>query len=1205
MTRIINKFQITIYLYLVSGIEPADDSPPLPPSIQTPAASHITSSFAVISETVTSFPVPEAKDMETTLESKLQLAAASEKTEFSAATSNATLPTTALSSNISSQPTEMTSGRSTTAISETMKSNLSLSSPIDVSPLFPSTVSSKTSMKIQLISSDSTKLLRATEPQTETATLAVATGTESETKPIAASVFTRTPPGTTEIPVKTKIMEVSETGTLPMKEAQVKPEVLTKFTASSFESITEKTTAYLPQFSTSPPLGVPSYTPPVNLTGTSEGTKISLGQRFTTVANVTVTSLSPVITALSSLKPVSSATTKAAIVLTEQRVKTTFSPVSTSPPSLGKAITEPSTEMVQHLTGTVEVPFTTTLGPKTTTLHSQQESSETTLLTSTTHKKEPPQKPSHVEHMSSSYFLPYSLHPSSTIEKSTSLSTKRPLVSVPTPASPASGELKKTFKTVSTAGYSSYTVLNTTGFLTTLYTKYPVVAETTSVTPLSVEVTSKITSPFVLAAKSTLFSGKTSSKYEPTLVSSTAQTGTSAYSGSVTTSAVKTFMSSKETTTVPFVAMERESAQKTSLTGSPLTLTAAETVLLTTQPDRSQPERTTTLSTRKPSAFPFSPSSSLISLNISLPSLPSYEKAASLTALSPVHTSHDAKEKSTPSPSVVFPVTKPLYTFSTSQYLADKSVSSPSLTQMILAVTTTQKFPVETTASMSTVRSVTDTVKLKSATGQPSFSWQPSSGDKLPVQTTKTMVIPQFSIQKGMELGRQTSEPLLISQSVTPIFQYPAETLTKSTGQPQRDISTTEATVELASSYPSITSLPEGIHSSILPSSVGPTQVILPKEKELHLTDSVTQPYLSRTSVLQSAVPGTPTADLIFGTRILPSSPEVLATSSSLATIKTEAFPSFSTQKAGTGLKPTWQASFTELLDSHQTLETTTASPESTSSPVSLPETAEIPIVMGSGPSPSMSHLHQRGTEKTMVLPKQVMLSTTTYSPMFVASTRLSAMDRVSAAASASSVISSTGIVSATSDKAKAVTESITSSLGSPYFSITLEAKGAMPLSTAKSEEAELMEAQAVHTPDATVISKTPQMFYSPYPTNTTVIPSNVSVSSTLSMIHSSTKPQPFSSTAASSASTTQSSKLELSPEVPSVSSLLVISDYPNDTAPPSVSSFAYLSTKPLYGLTTTLSDGLVTAEDVSGETASAFMLPRETATLQTCTVSN
>ncbi|XP_009890319.1 PREDICTED: otogelin [Charadrius vociferus] len=808
-------------VYFEDCIEPADDSALLTSSIRTPAVSHITSStsLAVISEAVTSFPVPEATDMETTLASKLQLTATAGKPEFSAVTSNKTLPTITLSSNISSQSTEVTSGRSTTAMSKTTKSNVSLSSPVDISPSFPSTVSSQTSTKIQLISSASTKLLRATEPQTVTATGAVTTSTESESKPISTFIFTGTPLilKTTEMPVKTEIMEISEiaTRTLPTKEAQVKPEELTTFTPSSFESITDKTTVYLPQFSTSPPLGMPSYTPPVNLTGTSEGTKISVGQSFTTVANVTVTSFSPVFTT-SLLKPVSSATTKAAIVLTEQSVKTTFLPTSTPPISLGKEITEPPIEMVQHLTGTAEVPFTTTQGLKTTTLQTQERSSETTLLSFTTHKKETPKTVSHVEHTSSSYFPPYSLHPSSTTEKSITLSTKRPSVSVSTPASPASGELKKTFKTVSTTGYPSYIVLNTTEFLTTLYTKYPVVAETIRVTPLSVEVTSKITSPFELAAKSTLFSRKMSTEYKSSLVSSTVKTSTSAYSGSVTTSAVKTSVSSKETTTVPSIATERESAQRTSFTGSPLAfLSATETTLLTTQPDKSQVERITSISTRKPSAFPSSPSSSLISLNVSLPSLPSYGKEASLSPLSTVRTSH-----------VVFPVTKSSYTFSTSQYLADKLVSSPSLTQMIQKVTTTLKYPVQTkvvsTALKSTVRSVTDTVKLTAATAQPSFppssvgpfSWQTSSGDKLLVQTTKTTALPRFSTQKAMELSRQTSEPSLTSQSSTPIYRYPAETLTKSTGQPQHVFSTTEATVESTSSYPLITSLPEGIHST-------------------------------------------------------------------------------------------------------------------------------------------------------------------------------------------------------------------------------------------------------------------------------------------------------------------------------------------------------------------------------------------------------
>ncbi|XP_069713790.1 otogelin isoform X2 [Phaenicophaeus curvirostris] len=1264
-------------VYFEDCIEPADDSPLLPPSIRTPSVSHITSSTssAVTSEAVTSFPVPDTKDMETTLAAKLRLTAITGKTDFSAVTSNKTLPTVTLSSSISSQSIGMTSGRNITAVSETIKSNISLSSPVDVSPLFLSTVGSETSTKMQPISSGSTELLRATEPLTVTATRALTAGTESESKLISTAIFTGTPLTlrTTEMPVQTKAMEILEIATriVPTKEAQVKPEMLTTFMPSSFESITEKPAAYLPQFSTARPAGTPSYTPPVNLTGTSEGTKVSIGQSFTTKATVTVTSFSPVITTL--LKPVSSATTKAGIVLAEQSVKATFLPTSTPPISFGKAVTEPTVKMFQHLTGTAEVPFTITPGPKTTTLQIQDRASEATLLSFTAHKKETSKTISPVELTSTSYFP----------EKSTMLSTKKPSVSVPTPSSPALGELKKTFKTISTTKYPSYIALNTTEFLTTLYTKYPIVAKTTRGTPLSVEVASKMTSPFELAAKSTLFSGKTSTKYESTLVSSTVKTSTSAYSGSVTTSAMKTSVSSEETSTVPFIATE--SAQRTSVTGSPLAvLSATETTLLTTQPDKSQLERITSISTKIPSAFPSSSSSSLIYLNISLPSLPSYGKEASLADLSPVHISHEtislyprttiaksmlppektsplptfsalstvteksspittvshdklpgkdilnityatfspfpkfssqltttkkvmtAKEKSTLPTSVVLPVTKTSYT-SVSQYLADKSISSPSLTQVIPEITTTLKYPVE----VSTV--LKSPVKLTAATAQPSFpqssvgpfSWKTLSGDKVSVQTTKTVAIPHFSTQKARELGRQTSGPLLTSQSSISVYQYPAEMLTVSTGQPQHIFSTTEATVELTSSYPFITSLSEGFHSSILPVSAGPTHIFLPTEKELHLTDSVTQPHVSETSpISQSTVPGRTTTDLVFGTKILPSSPEVLGTSSSLATIEKETFPLFSTQKADAGLKFTWQASFAESLDSSQTLETTTASPESmsTSSSVLLPETTEIPIVVGSRPSTSMG---TSDTEKT-VLPKQITLSTTAYSSTFLASTMLSPVARSSAAASASSVISSTGqnvsIVSATSDKVEATAESITSPVKSTYFSFSSQAKGAMPVDTVKSEEPELTtEVQAIHTQGATVTPETPQRFYSPNITNTTAVSSNISVLSTL---HSSSEPKPFSAVVASSVGTTQTSKLEIISEVqkPSVSSPLMISDYPNDTKAPSVSSFAYLSTKPLYGLTTTFSGELTAAEAESGVTASAFMLPRETTTLQTCT---
>ncbi|XP_066407994.1 otogelin [Molothrus aeneus] len=1248
-------------VYFEDCIEPADDSPPLLLSIQTPAVPHLTptASLAVISEEVTPFSVPEAKDGETTLATKLQLTATTEKLEILAITSNKTLPAVTLLPTISSQSTEMTSGRSTTAMTGTTKSNVSLSASVDISPLFPSAVSSETSTRIQLISSGSTKLLRATEPQTATATHAVPTRTETESKPIATSVFTGAPllHRTTEMPVKTKIMELSEmaTRTLPTKEAQVRPEGLTTFAPSSFESITEKTTAYKPQLSTSS-LEVPSYTSPVNLTGASEGTKISIEQSFTTAANVTVTSFAPMLTTSSLLKPVSSATTGAAAVLTRQSERTTFSPTSMPPVSVGKTTTEPPLGMVQHLTGTPEVLFTTTLGPKTTTLQTQERSSETTLLSFATHKKEISKITSHVEHKSSSYFLPYSPHPSSSTEKSFTLSTKRPAVSASIPASPASGELKKTFKTVSTTGYHLHKVLNTTEFLTTLYTKYPVMAETSSVTPLSVKVTSKITSPLEIATKSTLFSGKITTEYKSALVSSTVKTSSPAYSGSLTTSAMK----AKETTTALFVATARESPQRTSITGSPLDLlSGTETTLLTTVPGKSQVESITTISTGKPSALSFPPSGSLISLTISLPSLPSDRKETSLTTLSPMSTSNaitslyprttiqkslltektspvptfsvlssildqsssittvldekslvnvtDAtfsttsefssqvittkkimtgKEKSSLSPSVELPVTKPSHTFSTSQYLGDKLVSSP-LTQLLPEViTTTPKYLVETkmvsTALKPAVQSVTEAVKIPAAAAQPSlpppsagpFSLQTSSGAV--VQTTRTTVTPS-STQKTTELGHQTSEPSLTSQ----VHQYPAESLKKSTGQPQPVFSTTEATAELTSLK---TSLSEGSHSSMLPTSVGPTKVILPTEKYLHLTDVVTQPLVSRTSVLQPTVPARATADLIFDSKFPPFSPEVLATSSSSATIKKELFPSFSTQKTATDLKFTHQTLFTKSLESRQTLEASPSSDSQSTSSVVLSPLTEGPVALG-------STSRESGTEGTVVLPKQVPPSATTSSSMTLPRTALSTEAHSSVAASASPAISSAGhnlsTASAASDTAAAVTEPISSSP-----SVTLEAKGAMPLDTVKSEESELTTGfQSVLTQGATV---TPQTFYPLYFTNTT---------SVLSTARSPAESKVFSSVAPSSVSTTQTSKFEITSEMqtPSVSSLVMIPDHPNDTAAPSVSSFTS-STKTLHGLTTTFSDGLTIAEAMAGAAASPFMLPRETATLQTCT---
>ncbi|NXB53713.1 OTOG protein, partial [Leucopsar rothschildi] len=583
--------------------------------------------------------------------------------EFPAITSNKTLPAATLSPDISSQSTEMTSGRSTTAVTGTTKSGGSLSAPVDVSALFPSAFSSAASTGLQLISTGSTQLLRATETQAAAATPAVTTRTESESKPTAASFFTGAPLmlSTTEMPVKTKIM---------------------------------------------------------NLTGASEGTKISVEQSFTTVANVTVTSFSPVLTTSSLLKPLSSATTEAAAVLTKHSVKTTFSPTSMAPTSLGKTSTEPPLGMVQQLTGTPGVLLTTTLGPKMTTLQTQERSPETTLLSFTTHKKEIPKVTSHVEH--------------------------------------------------------------------------------------------------------------------------------------------------------------------------------------------------------------------------------------------------------------------------------------------------------------------------------------------------------------------------------TP---------------------------------------------TVVPTSGRPTKVVLPTQKYLHLTGSVTRPLVSRTSVVQPAVPARATADLIHGTKFPPLSPELLAASSSSTTIKKEPFPSFSTQKAATDLKFTHQASFTKSFDSKQTLGASRDS-QSTSSMVLPPGPTEIPVALGATSREKSSSAGQ------------------------------------------------------TLSRAAAGTEPVSSSP-----SVTPEAKGAVALHTVKAEESQFTA--GLQSVLAQGVAVTPQTFHPPHFTST---------SSPVSTVHSPAESKPFSSAAPSalSAAQTSTSGITSGRQTPSVGSLLMVSDHPNDTAAPSLSSS--LSTKPLRGLTATFSDGLAVAEAMAGAAASPFMLPQETATLQTCT---
>ncbi|EMP38267.1 Otogelin [Chelonia mydas] len=567
--------------------------------------------------------------------------------------------TTTISPNVSAYSAGATSsGKSTIAMSVSPKSNISFPSVLDV---FPSTTTATTEIStgIQVMSSITAKVLSATEPQTVTTTHAVTKITDTEGKPISTFILTGTSSiiRVTESPVATTaISETSEIDTTirPTVETKRKPE---KTTAPSFVSATEQTTTYFTKYTMSPSLETPSYAPTANETRTSEGTKPSTKQTSPTIANVTETSFSPLITTLFTLKPpMTSETTKGKVGLTKEEIKTTFFPLSTHPVPLlhvTQSVTETPTYMVQNLTGTVGVFLATTHGAKIATLQTKEMSSLSSSSSSgitgflfTTGKKEIIQATTSVEQPSSSYFSPYSLYSSSaTTAKPSTLPTKRPSLSDISAASPALAESKETLQTASTTEYPPFIVLNMTETLTTVYTKYPVSSQTARAIPLTTKVTSKITGPYELSAEPTTFSQRTSSEYKSPLFLNTTKMSIAPYTIRMT-SATKTTALAKEimdlVPTIPWVTKQLESMRTTLVTESPYTLlNETETTRMIVHPDEAQTEKIASVHTRKPTTFASSPASSLTPFTTLLP-LSTFRKEISTTATSSMSASSEA-----------------------------------------------------------------------------------------------------------------------------------------------------------------------------------------------------------------------------------------------------------------------------------------------------------------------------------------------------------------------------------------------------------------------------------------------------------------------------------------------------------------------------------------------------------------------------------
>uniref|UniRef100_A0A7M4DW34 Otogelin n=1 Tax=Crocodylus porosus TaxID=8502 RepID=A0A7M4DW34_CROPO len=458
-------------------------------------------------------------------------------------------------------------------------------------------------------------------------------------------------------------------------------------------------------------------------------------------------------------------------------------------------------------------------------------------------------------------------------------------------------------------------------------------------------------------------------------------------------------------------------------------------------------------------------------LNITYVTLPPYSEFSSRTVTPPKVTA--VKEGPTLSTSVTYPSLKLFHTFSSTQYLEEKSVSPYELTQ----TPTAQTSLIKDYSSFTTVGS--------------SFA-QTSSVKMVSEQTRKESAIPHFTSKISVEHVLATSRPPLTSKSSTTVYQPPTETLMTTSTQP------------------------EGVLSSLSPTTIIPAKVLLRTEKVSYLTDAVTLTYIPSTSlVLQTTLPASTrkTTDLTFSTRPLSSSPKPISTLPPLTTVEKEVFHSLSTEKTGTVLDSIKQA-ITEALDSRQTSRTSVVlfpESESTSPSVfpsatsrtsftiqreSLTDTFLTPRVSPSAPTATS----KSATEKIAVLSKQVPLSTTTYSSTFPASKVLpaTAVSLTTTAASARSVISNMTtqnitIVSAASEKTAATREPIATSLEPTYLFVSETKKGIFS-KTPESLGPELVtKPHSLQTPGisgfVTPTSKTVQTYYSPLSTNVTAVP--------------------------------------------------------------------------------------------------------------------
>ncbi|XP_061466216.1 otogelin isoform X3 [Rhineura floridana] len=950
-------------VYFEDCIEPTTDIQIPPTTLKTHTTSGtIQTSAAVLSKEITSSPRPASKDRETTHAFKWQFTSTIDQPKFS--TLLLRNITVLAISTIPKASTYSTFGASSMPVISHPISDISLPSAVDVLPSTTEAVTGslpgKQTSRTTLSSVSSTSIIAEAESKLiSTSTIIV---------PQTMIIDDKSPAVTKAAP-ETKVTGVERFLTVGTER---KLEGITAGKVSS--SVTSKTERTSPFFTkaTLPSLEISPYLPTVNRTTTIDRTKQGVSQPTVVVANVTVSSFSPLVTTLSTVKPVvkpvPSETMKTTVALIKEEIKTTF---TITPPVLTRSTTPVPAHISELLFSTVK-----------------KEMAQTSSIT-----------------YPSSFFPLYS----ATTSKP-SISPKPPGVSGT--ISPTLIDSREFLEAGLTSEYSPFIQPNKTKAVTVLYTQYPASSHTIKITPLSTKIIYKMT----IASESlglVSVSHKTSSEYKTPLSLKTTKM-----------SVVPDSDFTKETTAmgvvVPLVTKKMEPVQTTEYSFTLHAMTDTERV--TVYPGTRKSEKTTSVYTQKPSTtlLPMPISTAMISKRVTSPMYSAPEdqvtivatlhpitaKTASISSELPLIT----KLLSTITPELTITealgatdVTLPTQTELSSQSSTIKEVASTKVTSTLsssaplplmtlppttlhLAETTvlpyalTQKMP-EVAATAKQLIEVTQ----PSITSKSTYSVHTSPLEGFTSRVKEESTVPYFIPQTaGKHVSSPVSEDYLTTKGTTTVYHSPAE-LVRTSIHPK---STTESAGKVA--VPSLfqsTQLPVAPLSAVSLPSIFSAKAPLTREKEVAHTPKIDLGL--QTTLLTSTGKAT---DSIFSTKPLLSTFKV--TLLPLSTIKEEAVEFFPTEKSKTDLPVTKQA-----LMPPQTLTESTALfhvLEPTSSSLFILEAPEASVVSQTDslvgvfltpiPSTAFTSMSKSATEKISILSKQVPLSTISSSSTFPAS---------------------------------------------------------------------------------------------------------------------------------------------------------------------------------------------------------------------------